>query len=72
VICVDEKPQIQALNRYQPILPMMPGTVERRGHDYERHGTTSLFAALDMASGKVIGSLHRAGIGRLSSRSSWS
>jgi transposase len=59
VICVDEKSQIQALNRYQPILPMMPGTPERRSHDYERHGTTSLFAALDMASGKVIGSLHR-------------
>jgi transposase len=63
VLCVDEKSQIQALNRYQPILPMMPGTPERRSHDYVRHGTTSLFAALDMASGKVIGSLkarHRA------------
>jgi transposase len=58
VICVDEKSQIQALNRYQPILAMMPGTPERRSHDYVRHGTTSLFAALDMASGKVIGSLH--------------
>jgi transposase len=63
VLCVDEKSQIQALNRFQPILPMLPGTPERRSHDYVRHGTTSLFAALDMASGKVIGSLkqrHRA------------
>lgn len=59
VLCTDEKSQIQALNRFQPILPMMPGTPERRSHDYVRHGTTSLFAALDMASGKVIGSLHR-------------
>ena len=63
VLCVDEKSQIQAVNRFQPILPMMPGTPERRSHDYVRHGTTSLFAALDMATGKVIGSLrqrHRA------------
>ena len=63
VLCVDEKSQIQALNRFQPILPMMPATPERRSNDYVRHGTTSLFAALDMASGKVIGSLrqhHRA------------
>jgi transposase len=59
VLCLDEKSQIQALNRFQPILPMMPGTPERRSHDYVRHGTTSLFAALNMASGKVIGSLHR-------------
>lgn len=59
VLCADEKSQIQALNRFQPILPMMPGTPERRSHDYVRHGTTSLFAAIDMASGKVIGSLHR-------------
>jgi transposase len=59
VLCVDEKSQIQALNRFQPILPMMPGTPERRSHDYVRHGTTSLFAALNMATGKVIGSLHR-------------
>ena len=55
VLCVDEKSQIQALNRYQPILPMMAGTPERRSHGYVRHGTTGLFAALDMASGKVIG-----------------
>jgi transposase len=59
VLCVDEKSQIQALNRFAPILPLMPGTPERRTHDYVRHGTTSLFAALDMATGKVIGSLHR-------------
>jgi hypothetical protein len=59
VLCTDEKSQIQALNRFQPVLPMMPGTPERRSHDYVRHGTTSLFAALDMATGKVIGSLHR-------------
>jgi transposase len=59
VLCVDEKSQIQALNRYQPIFGLMPGVAERRSHDYVRHGTTSLFAALNMASGKVIGSLHR-------------
>jgi len=59
VLCVDEKSQIQALNRFQPILPMMTGTPERRSHDYVRHGTTSLFAALNMATGTVIGSLHR-------------
>ena len=47
VFCVDEKPQIQALDRTQPLLPMRPGQVERRTHDYERHGTTSLFAALE-------------------------
>src|SRR5487761_1596548 len=58
VLCVDEKSQIQALDRAQPILPIMPGTPERRSHDYVRHGTTSLFAALDMATGKVIGSIH--------------
>ena len=59
VLCVDEKSQIQALDRSQPLLPMRPGQVERRSHDYVRHGTTSLFAALDTASGKVIGELHR-------------
>jgi transposase len=58
VLCVDEKSQIQALNRSQPILPLLPGVAERRSHDYKRHGTTSLFAALDMATGKVIGSMH--------------
>ena len=46
VFCVDEKPQIQALDRTQPLLPMQPGQVERRTHDYKRHGTTTLFAAL--------------------------
>jgi transposase len=55
VLCVDEKSQIQALSRSQPILPMLPGQVERRTHDYQRHGTTSLFAALDIATGSVIG-----------------
>jgi len=59
VLCVDEKAQIQALDRTQPLLPMRPGQVERRTHDYERHGTTSLFAALDLASGRVIGECHR-------------
>lgn len=59
VLCVDEKSQIQALDRKQPILPMLPGRPERRSHDYRRHGTTTLFAALDVATGKVIGSLHR-------------
>jgi transposase len=59
VLCVDEKSQIQALDRLQPILPMRPGQVERRTHDYKRHGTTSLFAALDAKSGKVISQLHR-------------
>ena len=59
VLCVDEKSQIQALDRTQPLLPMRPGQAERRSHDYVRHGTTSLFAALDTKSGKVIGQLHR-------------
>jgi transposase len=59
VLCVDEKAQIQALDRTQPLLPMRPGQIERRTHDYKRHGTTSLFAALEMASGKVIGECHR-------------
>lgn len=59
VLCVDEKSQIQALDRSQPILPMRPGQAERRAHDYKRNGTTSLFAALDTKSGKVIGQLHR-------------
>lgn len=55
VLCVDEKSQIQALDRTQPLLPLRPGQVERRTHDYKRHGTTSLFAALDTATGKVLG-----------------
>lgn len=59
VLCVDEKTQIQALDRKQPILPMLPGRLERRTHNYRRHGTTSLFAALNIATGEVIGSLHR-------------
>ena len=59
VLCVDEKSQIQALDRTQPILPLAPGIPERRTHDYMRHGTTTLFAALDIASGEVIGELHR-------------
>lgn len=59
VLCVNEKSQIQALNRTQPLLPMRPGQVERRSHDYVRHGTTSLFAALDVQTGKVIGEYHR-------------
>jgi transposase len=59
VLCVDEKSQIQALDRTQPLLPMRPGQVERRTHDYVRHGTTSLFAALDAQSGKIIGQVHR-------------
>ena len=59
VLCVDEKSQIQALDRSQPILPMRPGQAERRAHDYKRNGTTSLFAALDTKTGKIIGQLHR-------------
>ncbi len=55
VLCVDEKAQIQALDRSQPMLPMRPGQPARRSHDYKRHGTTSLFAALDIATGRVIG-----------------
>jgi transposase len=55
VLCVDEKTQIQALDRTQPVLPMRPGQAERKTHDYERHGTTSLFAALDVKAGTVIG-----------------
>src|SRR5215468_8276539 len=59
VLCVDEKSQIQALDRSQPVLPMMPGMPERRTHDYLRHGTTSLFAAFNIADGTVISQLHR-------------
>jgi transposase len=59
VLCVDEKSQIQALDRTAPLLPMRPGQIERRTHDYKRHGTTSLFAAFNVASGHVLGQLHR-------------
>jgi transposase len=59
VLCVDEKSQIQALDRSAPVLPMMPGMPERRTHDYARFGVTTLFAAFDIANGQVIGSLHR-------------
>jgi len=59
VLCVDEKSQIQALDRTAPLLPLRPGQIERRSHDYQRYGTTSLFAAFDVASGKVLGQLHR-------------
>ena len=58
VFCVDEKSQIQALDRSAPILPMLPGTPERATHDYKRAGTSSLYAALDLTTGKVIGALH--------------
>jgi transposase len=58
VLCVDEKSQIQALDRTAPILPMLPGVPERATHDYKRAGTSSLYAALDISTGKVIGSLH--------------
>jgi transposase len=58
VLCVDEKSQIQALDRTAPVLPMLPGTPQRATHDYKRHGTSSLYAALDLTTGKVIGSLH--------------
>ena len=59
VLCVDEKSQVQALDRTQPLLPLRPGQIERRTHDYKRNGTTSLFAALDIATGTVIGQCHR-------------
>ena len=59
VLCVDEKSGIQALDRSQPALPMMPGVPERRSHDYVRHGTTDLFAAFNIADGTVISSLSR-------------
>jgi transposase len=59
VLCVDEKSQVQALDRTQPLLPMKPGQAERHTHDYVRNGTTSLFAALNVATGEVIGRCHR-------------
>ena len=58
VLCVDEKSQIQALDRTAPIFPMLPGVPERATHDYKRSGTSSLYAALDITTGRVIGSLH--------------
>lgn len=58
VLCVDEKTQIQALDRTQPVFPMLPGSPARASHDYVRNGTSSLYAALDITTGKVIGSLH--------------
>jgi transcriptional regulator with XRE-family HTH domain/DNA-binding CsgD family transcriptional regulator len=57
VLCVDEKSQIQALDRTQPLLPMRPEQAERRTHDYKRHGTNSLFAALDVRAGTIIGAV---------------
>jgi transposase len=71
VLCVDEKSQVQALNRTQPILPLAPGVPARQTHDYERHGVTSLFAALDVASGVSISSCyrrHRSGVSAISQR----
>jgi transposase len=59
VLCVDEKSQMQALDRSQPVMPMMPGMPERRSHDYARHGVTSLFAAFNVADGTVISEVHR-------------
>jgi len=59
VLCVDEKSQVQALNRTQPILPLAPGVPARQSHDYQRHGVTSLFAAMDVASGVTISSCYR-------------
>jgi transposase len=59
VLCVDEKSQIQALDRTAPLLPLQPGQAERRTHDYRRHGTTTLFAALDVKAGTVVGETHR-------------
>ena len=59
VLCLGEKSQIQALDRTKTILPLAPGVPERRTHDYLRHGTTTLFAALEIATGEVIGQLHR-------------
>ena len=58
VLCVDEKSQMQALDRSQPVLPMMPGMPERRTHDYARHGVVDLFAAFNIADGTVITELH--------------
>jgi transposase len=59
VLCIDEKSQLQALDRTQPLLPMRPGQVELRTHDYRRHGTTSLFAALEVKTSHLLGQTHR-------------
>ena len=59
MLCVDEKSQVQALDRTQPIQPLLPARTEKATSDYVRHGTTSLFAALDVATGQVIGECHR-------------
>jgi len=59
VVCLDEKSQVQALNRTEPILPLAPGVPARQSHDYERHGVTSLFAAMDVASGVTISNCYR-------------
>lgn len=59
VFCVDEKSQVQALDRTQPLLPMRLGQVERRTHDYKRHGTTTLFAALNIKTAKLVTAFHR-------------
>ena len=59
VLCIDEKSQVQALDRTRPVVPLQPGQPERRTHDYVRHGTTSLFSALNVATGQVIGECHR-------------
>ena len=59
VLCVDEKSQMQALDRTQPLLPLSPGQAERHSYDYKRHGTTALFAALDIATGWVLGRCYR-------------
>ena len=67
---MDEKPQIQALERTAPVLPMMPGVPERRSFDYVRHGTIDLFAALNIATGKVISKLSPS-TGRSTSATSW-
>ena len=64
VLCVDEKTQVQALDRTAPVLPLLPGTPERRTHDYRRHGTTNLYAALDVASGQVIADMTPPASGR--------
>ena len=64
VLCVDQKSPIQALDRTAPLLAMRPGQIERRSHDYKRQGTTSLFAAFDLASGHVLGQRHRRHLSR--------